>query len=76
MKKLTLFIPFVLLFLSGCGSNDAPKDDSGLRGELNKKEIDYSNTPPEQRAQVLALMKANGAAAKAAELEAKWGMKK
>jgi len=76
MKNLTLLIPLALFFIGGCGNSETPKDDSGLRSELNKKEIDYGNTPPEQRAQVLALMKANGAAAKAAELETKWGMKK
>ena len=78
MKKLSTLVlpPLGLLVALGCGSGDAPKDDTALRSQLEKKQIDPSNVPPAQRAMVLAQMRRNGAAAKADELEKQWGLKK
>lgn len=78
MKKLPILVLpcLALLFALGCGSGDAPKDDSALRSQLDKKEIDPSNVPPAQREMVLAQMRKNGASAKAEELEKQWGLKK
>ncbi len=77
MKRLIPLALFASLVLTGCGSDQAgPADEAKLRSTLGQKEINYDEVPVEQRAQVLALMKSNGGAAKAAELEAKWGMKK
>ena len=74
------FIPLLLVtcvVAGGCGSSDGPSaGEKGLRAKLTSPEIDFDSVPPDQRAKVLGMMKANGSAAKAAELEKKWGMSK
>ena len=64
------------LLLVGCASEGGtPADENKLRATLGQKQIDFTAVPPAQRAMVLAQMRANGASAKAAELEKQWGMK-
>jgi len=77
---MKILIPLIIAIsvAAGCGSSEAgpSSQEAGLRAKLTNPEIDYEAVPQAQRAQVLAMMKANGGAKKAAELEKKWGMSK
>ena len=77
--KRTL-VPLALascLILPGCGSDSgSPKAEKDLRDQMGQKQIDFTKVAPDQRALVLGQMRANGASAKADELERQWGTKK
>ncbi len=74
MKNIFFLVLSVLLL--GCGSSASTGDAKDIKDAYSKKEIDYSNVKPEDRERILGMMKANGGAAKAAELEKQWGMSK
>lgn len=77
MKKLIVPLVLISLFCVGCGSGgSSPQEEQKLRAQLGQKQIDFTQVPPAQRAMVLSQMRANGAAAKADELEKQWGTKK
>ncbi|HWD40984.1 MAG TPA: hypothetical protein VG944_19200 [Fimbriimonas sp.] len=77
MKKLLPFLFAVLVVAPGCGSSEpSAAAEKSFRAKMSQKELDFDSVPVANRAQVIAMMKGNGAAAKAAELEKKWGMTK